>query len=66
MARAKKSAIVEEPIVTMDREVLPNGNIYLYSEYGLIDTRNNQWHSEVVCKPQHERFFVEAPHEEAE
>ena len=62
MARAKKSAIVS----TISREVLPNGNIYLYSEYGLIDTRNNLWYSEVVCKPRYERYFIEAPHETAE
>ena len=58
----KNTPVVEEPVVTMDREVLPNGNIYLYSIYGLIDTRSKQWHSEVICKPKNERFFVEAPY----
>ena len=62
MARAKKSAIVEEPIVTMNKEVLPNGNIKLTSIYGVLDTRNDAIYSEVICKPKNERFFVEAPH----
>ena len=59
MARAKKSAIV----ITLHREVLPNGNIRLTSEYGFIDTRTGDWRSEVVCKPRNERFFKEAVNE---
>ena len=59
MAKKKTS----EPVETLHREVLPNGNIKLTSIYGVVDIRGNQWYSEVVCKPRNERFFIEAPHD---
>ncbi len=56
----KKTAKVE----TLHREVLANGNIHLWSENGIIDTRSNAVYSEVICKPINERFFVEALYNE--
>lgn len=44
---------------TMIREVLSNGMIRLTSAKGIIDTRNGAIHSEVVCTPKKEKFFVE-------
>ena len=52
----KKTA---EPVATLKREVLANGNIKLSSPNKIRDTRNDAIYSEVVCKPQNERFFKE-------
>lgn len=46
--------------ITMKREVLPNGNIRLTSEKGIIDIRNGNIYSEVICKPEAEKYFAEA------
>lgn len=59
----RKTTVVEEPVETLHREVLPNGNIKLTSIYGIMDIRNDIIYSEVVCKPRNERFFIEAPHD---
>ena len=37
----KKTAVVEEPVITLHREVLPNGNIRLTSPKKFIDIRND-------------------------
>ena len=55
MARAKKTAVV----ITLNREVLANGNVRLSSPKGLVDTRTDRVYSEVICKPNKERFFRE-------
>ena len=57
MAKTKKAA---EPVETIHREVLPNGDIKLTSPKGFIDTRTNRWYKLVICDDKHERFFVEA------
>lgn len=59
MAKKKTS----EPVETLHREVLPNGNVKLTSIYGVMHIRSEVIYSEVVCKPRNERFFIEAPHE---
>ncbi len=59
MAKKKTAPKVE----TLHREVLANGNIHLWSEKGIIDTRSNAVYSEVICKPINERFFKEAVNE---
>ena len=53
MARIKTSP-------TFSRIVLENGNIKLSSPKGIIDIRNNIVYSEVICKPNKERYFMEA------
>lgn len=50
-------------IVTFKRETLPNGNIKLSSPKGIIDRRNDNIYSEVVCKPRYERYFSEVESE---
>lgn len=53
----KKSA---EPVVTLKRDVMANGNIKLTSPKGIVDTRSGAVHTRVICKPEFERFFAEA------
>lgn len=48
------------PIITLTREVLPSGNIYLTSPKKILDKRNDRKYSEVECEPRHEIFFKEA------
>ena len=55
MARTKKTAAV----ITLSRDVLPNGMIRLTSVKGIIDMRSGAIYSEVVCTPKKEKFFVE-------
>ena len=43
----------------MNREVLPNGLIKLTAQNGVKDIRTNIIHSEVICKPENEHYFVE-------
>lgn len=52
--------------VTLNREVLPNGNIKLTSVQGVIDIRDNSVYSEVICKPKNEHYFKEAGEESNE
>ena len=54
---AKRKTV--EPVITLHRDVLPNGNIYLTSPNRIYDIRDNSTYSEVICKPQNERFFKE-------
>ena len=54
---AKKKA---EPVVTLKREVMANGNIKLTSPKGIIDTRTGMIYPRVICKPELESFFAEA------
>lgn len=44
----------------MEREVMENGLIHLFSENGVRDIRTDQIYSEVIIKPQYEKYFVEA------
>ena len=53
----KKTA---EPVVTLHREVMANGNVKLTSPKGIVDTRSGAVHTRVICKPDYERFFAEA------
>lgn len=55
MARARKTAVV----ITLNREVLANGNIRLSSPKGIIDSRTDSVYSVVVCKPNKEKYFKE-------
>ena len=55
MARTKKTAVV----ITLNREVLPNGDIRLTSPKGIMDIRSYAVYPVVICKPKMERFFVE-------
>ena len=48
-----------EPVITLHRDVLPNGNIYLTSPNRIYDIRDNSIYSEVICLPQDERFYRE-------
>lgn len=59
MARAKKTVTAEAPVITLTREVLPNGMIRLTSPLGIVDIRNNGVHYDVVCSPQKEKYFRE-------
>lgn len=59
MARAKKTATAEAPVITLTREVLPNGMIRLTSPLGIVDIRNNGVHYDVVCSPKKEKYFHE-------
>lgn len=59
MARAKKTVTAEAPVITLTREVLPNGMIRLTSPLGIVDIRNNGVHYDVVCSPQKEKYFHE-------
>ena len=58
MARAKKT-VKTTPVVTLNREVLPNGMIRLTSPLGIVDIRNNGVHYDVVCSPKKEKYFRE-------
>ena len=42
----------------MNREVLENGLIRLTAPNGVLDTRTNIIHSEVICKEENEHWFV--------
>ena len=44
----------------MERTETGDGLVILSSPDGVIDTRNGQIYSEVVCKIRYERFFAEA------
>lgn len=44
----------------MTRTVLPNGNIKLTAEKGILDLRNFHVSSVVICKPINEKWYVEA------
>lgn len=59
MARAKKTIAVTAPVITLTREVLPNGMIRLTSPLGIVDIRNNGVHYDVVCSPKKEKYFHE-------
>lgn len=52
--------------VTLNREVLPNGNIKLTSIQGVKDIRDDSVYSEVICKQKYEHYFKEAGEESNE
>ena len=54
---AKKKTV--EPVVTLKREVMANGNVKLTSPKGIVDTRSERVYARVICKPESERFFKE-------
>ena len=43
----------------MNREELPNNRVRLSSPYGILDIRDNNVYSEVICSIRFERFFIE-------
>lgn len=47
-------------VTTLKREVMANGRIRLSSPNGIVDKRNGAVYSEVICKAQSEKYFIEA------
>lgn len=44
----------------MKRKVLKNGLVKLWSDNGVLDTRTNLVYAEVICKPEQEKYYIEA------